>query len=375
MSLFPWEGGINVNGAADVKHPASLGIAENIVYGFAGEKMRRGGQQHLNRIQVREGTAFEDHFLDLTLSEQKWPLLYRAISPNHFISTSRRTSVRVSQAVGTVGASSSIANVLKGATQPTNKMKYLVQTLSTDPDESLRQTTEINVQWRTRGDFWPSYALAGQAFVGVEVEPGRPGGVGDPEWHLHVRFGDGVLGVRNEAGTFVAPTYQTGISIGELLGHKDYHTWRVAIHRNADSGGIRHYVGDLYYEDRLIATGFQIDNDSIAGTTFVKLEWDTGGGVGTFDVEFDSIDVQAELQEIRGLYEFAENPSDQEGTNRMRAIYAGTRVYLDVGDPFAMIAIDDGLPSGGLCSFQVADTHVRPVRVDVLRTGLGPTSD
>jgi hypothetical protein len=173
----------------------------------------------------------------------------------------------------------------------------------------------------------------------------------------------------------VTPTALSGITLGELFGHKDYHTWRIAIHRNADSGGIRHYVGDLYYEDRMVATGFQIDNDSVNGTTYCKLEWDTGAGVGTFDVEFEQIDVQAELMEIRGIYEFAENPSDQEGTNRLRAIYAGTRVYLDTGDPFAMTAIDDRLPSGGLCSFQVADTHVRPIRVDVLRSSVGAGSD
>jgi hypothetical protein len=250
-----------------------------------------------------------------------------------------------------------------------------VTTLSADPEEVLNQTTEISVQWRVRADAWPSYALAGQAYVGIEVEPGRPGGPGEPEWHLHVRFGDGVVGIRNEAGTFVTPTALSGITLGELFGHKDYHTWRIAIHRNADSGGIRHYVGDLYYEDRMVATGFQIDNDSVNGTTYCKLEWDTGAGVGTFDVEFEQIDVQAELMEIRGIYEFAENPSDQEGTNRLRAIYAGTRVYLDTGDPFAMTAIDDRLPSGGLCSFQVADTHVRPIRVDVLRSSVGAGSD
>jgi hypothetical protein len=367
---MPWEGGLALDGSPDIKPPGGLSIAEDVVFDHAGAKHRRGGQQHLHRHPIREGTAFEDHFLSPQLSTRRWPEALRVVSANHFISSFRRSTVRVSQRTGTTAGTTTISSLVKGTNIPENKMKYLVTTLSSDVREAETQSTLISIQWQVKGDAWPVYDSIKplENFVGIEVEPGRPGDIFLPEWHFDIRFGAAEMMIRDESGTMVVPTFVAGYDRTELLGHKDVHTWRADIRRTADSGGIRHYVADIYYEGEKVVDSTPIDNDSVAGATFTRLTWDVVTGLAIMDVEFDSIDVQAEIQEIRGIHEFAEDPTDIAGAARKRAIYAGTRIYLDIGNHFYMLAIDDELPRDQLCSFEVFESRIRPLRVDQLRT-------
>lgn len=187
------------------------------------------------------------------------------------------------------------------------------------------------------------------------------------------------MAVRDESGAFASVSFTSPFSMNALsvnstfstLKGQNWHTWRFDIKRNADTGSpaVRHYVCDVYYEDHKVASDVPVDNDSVAGTTFVRMEMDTtGDAAGATDVEVDSLDIQAEVQEIRGLFEFSEDPTDIEGATRKRAIYAGSRIYLDIGNAFNIPCIDDGLDKDQFCSFEVFESRIRPFRLDALRT-------
>jgi hypothetical protein len=375
--MMPWEGGLALSGSPDIRHPSALQLAEDIVYDHAGAKLRRGGQVHLHRVPIREGTVLEDHFLALTLDSARWPVT--SISANHHLSSFRRSVLHASQVSGTTGGTTTISNVTKGDTFPDNKMKYLVNTLSSDEREKENQATTISIQWRMRGSGplgttvqygWPDYSVGSptENYVGIEVEAGRPGGSDRPEWHLDLRFGQGLMLARNASGTMAAVSFLSTFDDDEMLRGGDFHTWRADITRNTDTGAsppVRRYLCDLYCEEVQVASTIEIDNDSAAGTAFAQLTFDTTGA-SNLDFEIDSFDVQAEVQEVRGLFEFSEDPTDIEGATRKRAIYAGSRIYLDVGNHFDIPCIDDGLDKDQFCSFEVFESRIRPFRIDRL---------
>jgi hypothetical protein len=368
LSLMPWEGGMARDGSSVIKHPGGLNIAEDIVYDKAGAKMRRGGQDHLHRVAIREGRVFEDHFLAQDLDKVRWPESLRTVGTGHQESAFRRSKYFINAPTGTA-STTIIQNAANGDTSKFTTSPFLVQTLSDDDRVAEDQVTVYSCQIRfLAGNLPLGPATSGLTWLGLEVEPGRPGGDDLPEWHLHVRWSNGTLAVKDESGTFQSISGAT-FNIFHLLGSRNLQTWRLDVKRGADTGSnppVRHYTTDIYVDDYLVEADVAIDNDSAAGQTFVKVEFAESGSTRDASVEIDSVDIDARVEPIRGLAEFTEDPTDVSGATRKRAIYAGTRVYMDIGNAFDLLCIDDGLDRDQHAVFEVFESKIRPFRIDQL---------
>lgn len=371
LKFFPWEGGLSLTGSPDVKHPHALSLAEDIVYDYSGSKTRRGGQEHMHKIAIREGEVFEDHFLDQDLDTVRWPVSLRTIHANHSLSAYRRSILRVEQKTGTTLGVTSIQNQALGGLDDRYKMPHLVQTLSEDEAKAADQATTISVQIRFKGTDMPRFD-SGFTEKGLRlvVQPGRPGDIEVPEWHLDCYFHETGIRLRDEGGTYDSissnlPSYVTfKPALSDFGQASEWLTYRFDITYNGTN-----YVTSIFVNDVQLVENRNIDNDSVVGTGYVKLEFDSGTNTGTpdtLDIEVDSIDIDARVQEVRGLFEFSEDPTDVEGATRKRALYAGSRIYLDIGDELNLPCIDDNLPKNQFCAFEVFESRIRPFRVDQL---------
>lgn len=58
---IPWTGGLKIDRNPTLAHSSQLQEANDIVYGFDGTRLKRGGQSHRNRIPI-PGGVIDDHF-------------------------------------------------------------------------------------------------------------------------------------------------------------------------------------------------------------------------------------------------------------------------------------------------------------------------
>jgi hypothetical protein len=340
INLMPWIGGLSTFGHAAIKRKEGLQNSQNLQYDFDGTKHRRGGQRHLHKIPVYEGYAFEEHFLDRTVDTGVW-----------------------TETTGTTTFDTSTYSVLRGTTtgagtgtqvasledsEGTALYKDLVQTVST----AATETDEMNICFRTR--FHTLNAHSGSNYFSIRVDTGTA-----DEWILDIHFGnDGIFfltapatwtevsltsGVVDERSAGVSSEYL--LQKSSALANSSWHNWRVKITYNGSA-----YKGTLYLEEVAIYSNIPIYTvNPNANARAVTLSWVHGSGVT--DVSIDNIEIQGEVQKIRGLSEFRKShPSTVVGRT---IFYAGTRMYQEMGCPWFIKCIDDGLDTTRICDIKI----------------------
>jgi hypothetical protein len=328
LNFVPWVSGIAQAGKA-LKLGSALDESEDMVYGFDGTKMRRGGQVHAHRIPFREGLVIAEHFLDEELIERNWtgnptdiPNTYSFVSPSvirgDFSSAGTGGSI---QKLMTDGAGDEL-------------VKFLVLTLNADPAIAETQTTLISVQARMKFNELPAWGGLGGSFEGfhIIVDPGKPGDGATDEWHLDMGWASNGIQILNESGAYAEIS-----GIGGVVNHlsaadssdyidAEWHTWRVDITRLADTAGpVRHYIASLYLDEVLIFSNIEMENLTIVPTATI-LTWFPDIGVTGIDVEVDNIDTPATIRTLNDINRF-EIPQESIVTKFERAsIAVGSRV-------------------------------------------------
>lgn len=344
LNLFPWIGGLQLWGSSATKPPQGLVVSEDFVYDFDGTKRRRGGQIHAHRVPLREGGAFDHEFLGNVLDTDIWT---ETASADVSLGLTGPSLLHVT----TPGSGTSTYSIT--ASLLDSKIRALIDSTST-PDLSLSppETTLITITTRLRfGDeTGVKIPTSGQTNgVDLLVHPGR----GVTEWKFEIHF--------NDAGIWVLPKtgagYQLVTSAAGLVDHlgvansatfidNEFHTWRFDITRTGSD-----YFLAIYLDEIAIYSGIDIKS-ALTSTSLAGWNFSTGGAVDDINIEIDYLKVDTTDVPIRGLTEFV---VPQEGTQAIRygAMYAGTQIYLDYGDPYAPRSIDTGYVENEVADFQV----------------------
>lgn len=365
ISLYPARGGITVDGHPTMHHPRAYKGMTNWIVRKDGVLERRGGQRNINRVAIREGVAFGDHFTRDALSEDKWPTGDRTFANSYSFYRSGPSVFRFT-IPGTASASS--AQFLNATDF---SPRILVQSAdSLDPN----QTETISIQFIMR-----IYSLSSTAGQNSFQLQWRPGAQEDPdvgEMDFFVSFESDGIYVVNDAGSeqkidsHSTIVDEAGIGDSKYLlwddpgnvptdvdssvGHSGFHTFRFDVTRTSASGGNNRYRASLYFDDLLTYSGIQVSSSDAAGTALtptLTIKFASPSGGDDVDIELDSIDLDAQAQPIRSLFEYRQEDDGVENRPSQTAIYAGSRVLLDIGDTLRYRCVDEDLPFGLRASF------------------------
>jgi hypothetical protein len=335
LNLTPWASGLARFGHAAHKNPNGLYMAKNQVRDFDGTMHRRGGQLHLNRNPVYEGQALEEHFLDTSLKAAKWSLT----EGGGTIDYSRESIFRVIAPAG--GANTVLTGELD----------------DTDGDTTVRDFTEVDaVQLVLRMQVVaPGGAVNGQGHFEIDIDPG------DTTWRLLIRIDTSGI-YAYDSGTMLFKEL-TDVAIGatdELSAghsrfylqtpatamHQQWLTWRWEITKSGSD-----YFAAIYLEEVKIFSDIPLESTP-GSDGYAKFTWNTNSSGTDVDVALDNVEIDADVQEIRGLSDFV-SPTEAPTQVTRIAFYAGTRVYLMSSDLFVIKCIDDGIAGNSMMDFKV----------------------
>lgn len=340
LTRTPMRGGIKKFGDG-LKPPfTQRDTSIDFIADLEGSKKRRGGQEHIHRVPFREGHALAEHFNNDKLEDRGWTGTTSNLGQTlfHDPSVIRFEKDNPFQA--------NLTHLLQDE-DGDELVPFLVETLDTDLAVAATQATEINIAWRMRlVDLPPTVGF------GIKVDPGKPGDGATAEWVLDMQFNTGSgISFATESATpevSVISGVTNPLSAADSTVYLDteWHSWRVAITRDPDTGGpVRHYKAALYFEEELIFGNIEISNASV--TDEVEITWEPPVA-DEIIFEMDFIDVDARIQTIESYVPFR-IPQDEIVTKVSRgALFCGSRGYVDHGDAFHFQNIIEGLPLASL---------------------------
>jgi hypothetical protein len=325
IDLMPWLGGLSRFGHPVNRRAEGLLTAKNIVYDFDGTKHRRGGQDRLFREPVQEGLAFSDHFLDDSLDTDIWTTTAGDVTFSHVRhSIIRGYDLTVSGSHGTRGQIQASLN-------------------DSDNNNYIRSGTPRTINLRTKfielgNDASPSSA---NGYFGLFIDDGQATDV--VGFKLDIRWGtQGIFTKDTEISAAVGVTDELGAGVSKeyMDSHDDvtWCNWKFIIR-----GGQASKTLDVHLNGTAIYTGAEVEDGSDgAGAAKVILYWKRSAN-NLMDVYVDNVEIDSNPEPIRGIAEFR---SAETSLTTSRTVFsAGSNMYADIGDPFAIECFDDALPS------------------------------
>ena len=296
LPLIPWTGGWNRKQHPSLANPQQLVVVEDIVLGFDGSRIKRGGQSHRNRVRI-PGGGFDDHFTASPPGD--WTLTGTAIS------------------------------------QPADSQWEIVTSsgdLTLTRSHSMAFTELLTIEVSLK---WVSLDAAG--YFEVYADTGSTAS----SKRLGIQFsGTGVkVYVSNSAalvstvGTF--PDIQFTEDMKELYDSSAFHTWTVTL--NSDS------QIEIYFDGHKVFVSNTVTNTLSAGAGEVKMTSDFVGATTDVILDYISIyDAGAPESVVTALYDFPRSAANGlETSHRVIAVVNG-RVYEDPGTHKFDMILDKG---------------------------------